>query len=63
MHTLIEECLWRTEWLFSLKLMSALEAWFTDDNQQCLHSVLGDKPPRQFEWAHHFSRGTQLPAA
>jgi transposase InsO family protein len=33
------------------------------DNERYVHSVLGYKPPRQFEQAYHTSHGTQFTAA
>jgi hypothetical protein len=33
------------------------------DNEHYVHSVLGYKPPRQFEQAYHTSHGTQFTAA
>jgi hypothetical protein len=44
-------------------LIKALAAWIADYNDHYLHSVLGYKPPRQFEREYHISHGTQLPAA
>jgi putative transposase len=49
MRTLKEECLWLREWGCPLALVNALETWIAWYNEQYLHSVLGYKPPTQFE--------------
>jgi transposase InsO family protein len=45
------------EWTCPFALVSALEAWIDDDNEQYLHSTLGYKPPEQFEQDYHVSHG------
>jgi len=49
MRTLQEECRWLREWTCPLALIAALEAWISTDNEQYLHSALGDKSPRPYE--------------
>jgi hypothetical protein len=48
------------EWTCPFALVSALEAWIDDDNEQYLHSTLGYKPPEQFEQDYHVSHGLRL---
>jgi putative transposase len=63
MRTLKEECLWLTEWTGPFALIKALEAWITDYNEHDLHSALGYKPPRQFEWDYYTRHSTPFVAA
>jgi putative transposase len=53
MRTLKEECLWLREWTCPLELIAALEAWIIPYNEQYLHSALGSKSPRQYEWHYY----------
>jgi putative transposase len=63
MRTLKEECFWLHEWTCPFTLANAFETCITDYNERYLHSTLGYKTPRQFEWAYHTSHGTQFAAA
>jgi hypothetical protein len=63
MRPLKEECLWLQEWTSPFTLASALKTWIDQYNEQCLHSALGYKTPRQFEREYYSRHGTQLPAA
>jgi putative transposase len=63
MRTLKEECLWLQEWRCPLALVNALESWITYDNEQYLHSVLGYKPPVQFEREYYSRHSPPFAAA
>jgi putative transposase len=63
MRTLKEECLWLQEWVCPLALVSTLEAWIDEYNEQYLHSALGYQTPRQFERDYYNSPSPPFLAA
>jgi putative transposase len=63
MRTLKEACLWRQEWAGPSAFVSALDQWINDDNTHDLHSALGYKAPRQFEWDYDLSHSPPFVAA
>jgi hypothetical protein len=46
-----------------LERLRALEARINDDNEPDLHSILGDKTPRPFEWEYDYRHCTPFVAA
>jgi putative transposase len=61
MHTVKEACLWLREWTCPSELITALEAWMITDNEQYLHSALGDKTPKQL--AQDYDSSPILPSS
>src|SRR5215510_9016172 len=63
MRTLKEEYLSLHEWMCPVAVVSPLEPWIDDSNEQYLNSALGHKIPRQFERDYYSSHSTPSVAA
>jgi putative transposase len=62
-RTLTEECLWAHKWMCPVALVSTLDPWIDDSNEQYLNSALGHNIPRQFERDYYSRHSTPSAAA
>jgi hypothetical protein len=63
MRTLTAECLGRQEWRGPFPLISRPGSGIAEDQEQYLHSALGDKTPRQFARDSHSRHRPPVAAA